>query len=70
MRTRSQKEGMYGDFVFDFDESSREWNANKKKRDNGCYEYICGHVKSTGNKKCKINTICGSKCRYHDKLTD
>ena len=72
MRTRSQtnleKDGIYGDFVFDFDESSREWNANKKKRDNGCYEYICGHVKSTGN-KCNNTTTCGSKCRYHNKLS-
>ena len=27
----------------DFDEASRAWNQNKKKIDNGCYIYICGH---------------------------
>lgn len=68
MRTRSQKEGIYGDFVFDFDESIREWNANKKKLKNGCYEYVCGHIKSTENKKCNNKTVCGAKCRYHAKL--
>ena len=44
MNTRSK------DFnpVFDFDESSRLWNANKKKLKNGCYEYVCGNELDNG----------------------
>jgi fibrillarin-like rRNA methylase len=71
MKTRSQttleKQGIYGDFVFDFDESTREWNANKKKLDNGCYEYVCGNISDKTKKKCMNKTICGSNCRYHQK---
>ena len=71
MKTRSQttleKQCIYGEFVFDFDESSNAWNANKKKLDNGCYEYVCGHINEKTNKKCMNKTMCGSKCRYHRK---
>jgi hypothetical protein len=36
----------------DFDEASREWNANKKKCTNGCRTYCCGGIKRNG-KPCK-----------------
>ena len=36
----------------DFDEASREWNANKKKGSNGCRTYCCGFIKKNG-KHCK-----------------
>ena len=36
----------------DFDEASREWNANKKKGSNGCRTYCCGFIKKNG-KPCK-----------------
>ena len=36
----------------DFDEASREWNANKKKSVNGYMIYCCGYIKKNG-KPCK-----------------
>ena len=38
MNLRSQRPNY--SIVIDFDEASREWNANKKKVGNGCYQYI------------------------------
>jgi hypothetical protein len=70
MKTRSQtkleQKSIYGDFVFDFDESIIAWNANKKKLNNGCYEYVCGYISAKTNKKCMNKTQCGIKCRYHE----
>jgi hypothetical protein len=75
MQTRSQtiklmekkeEKVYYGEFNFDFDESSRAWNANKKKVENACYIYVCGHIKTTG-KKCMNKTNCGEFCRFHKK---
>jgi hypothetical protein len=46
----------------DFDEASREWQANKKKLANGCYAYICGEKHTWG--------ICQNirgKCKKHKK---
>ena len=36
------------EFVFDFDDASECWKANKKSCGNGCYTYICGAVLKTG----------------------
>jgi len=40
-------------FVFDFDESSAAWKANKKRMGNGTYKYICGAALKTPNKTCQ-----------------
>jgi hypothetical protein len=71
MRTRSQTRQFnnsvtyYGDFVFDFDDASNEWNANKKKIENACYVYVCGYVNSKTGKKCMKKTNCGECCHLH-----
>jgi hypothetical protein len=53
-RTRSQskleKKTIYSVFI-DFDEASKEWNANKRKVGDGCYKYLCIH-------KCKSGLFC------------
>lgn len=38
MNLRSRKRVTYSVDI-DFDEASREWNSNKRRLDNGCYEY-------------------------------
>ena len=48
----------------DFDEASRAWNQNKKKIDNGCYVYICGHKLKNG-KTCQKQVKNISKCSLH-----
>ena len=55
----------YGEFVFDFDDASKHWNANKKKMENACYIYVCGYLKSKTGKKCMNKTRCGESCRFH-----
>jgi hypothetical protein len=55
----------YGEFEFDFDDSSKHWNANKKKIENACYIYVCGYIKSKTGKKCMNKTNCGVFCRFH-----
>jgi hypothetical protein len=55
----------YGEFVFDFDDASKHWNANKKKMENACYIYVCGYLKSKTGKKCMNKTRCGECCRFH-----
>lgn len=54
MQTRSetkyQKNSLYT-IEIDFDEASKEWNANKRKVGNGCYKYLC-------NYKCKSGNLC------------
>ena len=52
----------------DFDEAHDEWNANKKRKSNGNYAYICG-APLTNGKKC-IRECCDkiglySGCRIH-----
>ena len=46
MKTRSQNTipRITFDIIIDFDESSREWNANKRRLGNGEYEYVCGKI--------------------------
>jgi hypothetical protein len=54
VQTRSQAKlarPLVAPFVFDFDESSAAWKANKKRMGNGTYKYICGAPT-------KNNTLC------------
>lgn len=57
-------------FEPDFDESSEEWNANKRKLPNGCYQYLCGKINEKTGKKCKkpnhdnIGIYSGCKMHY------
>jgi hypothetical protein len=57
MQTRSQtiQEKKAHEFVFDFDNSSRAWRANKIKCANGCYEYK-KTVENINSKLHKYNT--------------
>ena len=67
MKTRSQtyiENYQLPPFVFDFDESSEAWHANKKKLANGCYQYICGTITKTG-KKCMRKPCENEKCTLH-----
>lgn len=59
-RSKAQKQEQYT-FVFDFDESSREWNANKCKVGNGCYKYIC-------NFQCKSGNLCKREAKYYKEF--
>jgi hypothetical protein len=53
--------------TIDFDEASKEWNANKKKLDNGCYQYSCKSLTKSGD-KCKNAPLSGSEyCSIHSK---
>lgn len=60
MQTRSQTKALLNkvnnlEFIFDFDESSRAWKANKRSIGNGSYVYVCQKPTITGktcNKKC------------------
>ena len=59
MQTRSQSNiiaPLY-EVNIDFDEASRCWKQNKKPTGNGCYKYVCSHLKKDG-------TVCGKGC-YH-----
>jgi hypothetical protein len=56
MKTRSQTIKPEYEVIIDFDEASRLWNSNKKKLNNGCYEYICG-------KQLKNGEFCKNKIK-------
>ena len=61
MQTRSQTAKLEYEVNIDFDEASRLWNSNKKKKQNGCYEYVCGKHLSNGEfckKKIKNSLFC------------
>ena len=47
--------------LIDFDEASKEWNANKKKTLTG-YKYICLSTIGKTNNRCK--TVCFSQLDY------
>lgn len=50
-----------------FDESSIEWNKNKRKTGNGCYKYTCDYNCKSGN-ACKKQPIPGKDfCSTHLK---
>jgi hypothetical protein len=69
MKTRSQNniERITFDIIIDFDESSREWNANKQRLGNGTYEYKPDITLRNGK-------ICGqqpdSKLRRSSRLSN
>jgi hypothetical protein len=54
--------------IFDFEESSKEWVANKMSIGQGQYKYICGTFTKSGN-KCKNKPMVNSdgKCHLHSK---
>jgi hypothetical protein len=61
MLTRSQTRIPTYDVNIDFDEASRLWNSNKKKKHSGCYEYVCGKQLQNGEfckKKIKNSVFC------------
>lgn len=47
--------------VIDFDGASQAWNANKRKLDNGCYQYICSSMTQKGQ-LCQNKPLNG--CNY------
>lgn len=54
--------------IIDFDEASKAWNSNKKKLDNGCYQYICGALTKKGN-TCKNKPLTGHNfCAIHQEM--
>ncbi len=49
----------------DFDAASKAWMHNKRKMNNGCYEYRCLATTTKGQPcKCKPNSN-SNYCRYH-----
>ena len=53
--------------IIDFDEASKAWNSNKKKLDNGCYQYICGALTRSGQKCKNLPTNGLTHCKKHMK---
>lgn len=52
----------------DFDDAHDEWNANKKRKTNGNYAYICGAPLKNGkkcNRECCDKIGLYSGCRTH-----
>jgi hypothetical protein len=59
MKTRSQSREF--EVNIDFDEASKLWNSNKKRLNNGCYEYVCGKQLENGlfcKRKLKNSQFC------------
>lgn len=55
------------EFVFDFDEASEAWKANKISIGNGSYRYMCAN-KSEKNRKCLKKCLHGEiYCKTHYK---
>lgn len=51
MKTRSQTKTVHFQELavdIDFDDASSAWLANKKKLNNGCYQYVCGMSMANG----------------------
>lgn len=68
MKTRSQTVKPTYEFIFDFDEASKEWKANKKSIGNSCYKYICLQKTKQG-KLCKREACSASDyCIIHKKF--
>ena len=69
MRTRSQTRHLQKELEYeiDFDEASRAWNSNKRRLANGCYQYICGSILSSGKYCQKYPTSGGYFCSVHNK---
>jgi hypothetical protein len=73
MQTRSQTKALLNkqielknlEFIFDFDESSRAWKANKRSIGNGSYVYVCQKPTITG-KTCARKCLAGIDfCSVH-----
>jgi hypothetical protein len=61
MLTRSQTARPEYEVNIDFDQASKLWNSNKKKLNNGCYEYVCGKELQNGEfckNKIKNSPFC------------
>ena len=73
MNTRSKTRQLLQEleFVFDFDNASECWKANKKSIGNGCYTYICGAGLKTGGGGggvCQRSPMkCSDFCSLHSK---
>ena len=69
MNTRSKTRQLLQEleFVFDFDNASECWKANKKSIGNGCYTYICGAVLKTGGVCQRSPMKCSDFCSVHSK---
>lgn len=52
----------------DFEEASREWLKNKKKKPNGYHIYKCAHWSETKNDYCKNKVVRNGFCKYHSKV--
>jgi hypothetical protein len=69
METRSQRQNILkqNKFIFDFDEASKEWRANKRKAENGTYIYICQRQTKLGE-QCNRKCLTGKEyCKIHNK---
>ena len=59
--------------IIDFDEASRQWNANKKKTSNGCYKYVCGAQLLNDlyckRKSCNTSNFCSLHKNVMNKIT-
>ena len=40
----------------DFDDASKNWMKNKKKKENGRYEYVCNYIHTNG-KQCRRSLL-------------
>lgn len=55
------------EFDIDFDEASKEWMKNKKKKGNGFYVYKCAHWSESKKQYCKHKVFSNGFCKYHSK---
>jgi hypothetical protein len=54
--------------IIDFDEASRYWMLNKRKLQNGFYQYKCACWKAHKNAYCKNKPAPKAEyCKYHLK---
>jgi len=64
--TRSQYKASELEVNIDFDTASIYWNANKKKLENCCYQYVCG-IKLENNNFCKKKLYKNLPCCFIHK---
>jgi hypothetical protein len=73
MKTRSQTKSVRFHELpvdIDFDDASNAWLANKKKLNNGCYQYVCG-MPTTNGEFCKRKQHKNSiHCYLHKKVNN
>jgi hypothetical protein len=68
MKTRSQTKLAQFEVIIDFDEASLAWNSNKKKLNNGCYQYICCAINKNGNNCSRKSMNNCDYCHNHKKF--